>query len=108
MIKSKTFSFHDYGSEKLNMQHYGQPSPPLYNTTQIAETFKKFPSYLIAGGNDCLVSKHDLATLRGILEPTGARIEVIETFAHLDYVWGTESQALVFQPTVDFINDHTD
>lgn len=107
MVTSGEFSYHDFGSKKANMKHYGQASPPLYNTTHIAETFTKFPSFLLAGENDALVSKHDLEKLRKIIEPSGTRIETIPTFAHLDYVWGKEAKEKIYNPTLQFIIEHT-
>jgi lysosomal acid lipase/cholesteryl ester hydrolase len=107
MVASGEFSYHDYGSKKANMKHYNQSSAPLYNTSHIAETFTKFPSFLLAGNNDALVSKHDLEKLRQIVEPSGTRIETIDTFAHLDYVWGKEAKEKVFKPALEFIKEHT-
>lgn len=106
-IQSGEFAYHDYGAKSENLKVYGQETPPLYNTTHIAEEFKKFPSYLMAGDNDCLVSKKDLAKLKAIVEPSGAIVEVLDTFAHLDYVWGKESRQKVFEPALEFIKKHT-
>ena len=56
-----------------------------YNLTHIGEVFSKFPSYLIAGKEDCLISKYDLIKLENILKPSGAIFERIDRYAHLDY-----------------------
>ena len=106
MVQSGEFSYHDYGSDKLNLEHYNQSKPLLYNTTHIGEVFHSFPSFLLAGENDALVSKKDLAKLVDIIGPSGTKVERLDRFAHVDYVWGKEAKEKVFLPTVEFINKH--
>mmetsp|Transcript_6606 Transcript_6606/g.7352 ORF Transcript_6606/g.7352 Transcript_6606/m.7352 type:complete len:406 (-) Transcript_6606:42-1259(-) len=106
MAHSGDFAYYDHGSEK-NIELYGKSTAPLYNTTHIAETFKKFPTFLQAGGNDMLVAKEDLEKLTKILENTDTEIEVIDGFGHLDYLWAKESKEVTFDKVRDFIKKNT-
>ena len=106
-INSGGFNMMDWGKEE-NMKRYGQATAPSYNTTHIAETFSKFPSFIIAGENDALVAPKDLLKLESILLPTGAEFRVLADYAHADYIWGNSAKELVFDPLREFIHSHTD
>jgi lysosomal acid lipase/cholesteryl ester hydrolase len=92
--------------QKLNLGN--EEDIQLYNTTHIAETFSKFPSYIIAGENDALVAPKDFAKLKALLTPSGAQFTLLPDYAHADYIWGITCKELVFNPTIEFIKRHTD
>jgi len=73
----------DYG-EAVNMQQYGQKTPPTYNFAKIPG-----PIALFYGTDDRLADPIDGAWLRGIL-PSKSIVYQEETlgFGHLTFVWG--------------------
>lgn len=106
-IFANEFIMFDYGSAQENMKHYNRTEPPLYNTTNIRETLTKIPTILFVGENDALVAPKDFEKLANLVNGTGTEIVKIDHYAHVDYVWGLDSKQLVFDPTVQFIKDHT-
>lgn len=106
-VVSGKFQKLDWGSAEENLKRHGQKTPPVYNTTHIADTFSKFPSLIFAGENDALVAPKDLEKLEALLLPSGVEFVHLKDYAHADYIWGNSCKEKVFNPTVEFIKQHT-
>lgn len=50
---------YDYGTEAGNQEHYGQPSPPLYNVSRLA-----VPTYVFYSPADWLADPLDVQVMR--------------------------------------------
>ena len=106
-MKSGQFQLFDHGSIVQNVEHYGKTSPPLYNISKVVDSFSQFPSFMIVGKNDALVTVHDFETLMKILEPTGVEWREVPHFTHSEYLLGLDSKEMVSDPTIDFIKRNT-
>mmetsp|Transcript_18284 Transcript_18284/g.20459 ORF Transcript_18284/g.20459 Transcript_18284/m.20459 type:complete len:137 (+) Transcript_18284:57-467(+) len=104
--ESGIFAAMDWG-KKENMKRYGQEKAPVYEDSKIQETFRHFPSILIAGENDALVPPKDLQRLEAVVTPTGTRILVVKDYAHADMIWATDVTETTFNPTIEFIKKNT-
>lgn len=58
LMDNKRFESYDYGSTKANQEHYGQPTPPVFDLSQI-----RMPVRLFAGGSDLLADLTDVDLL---------------------------------------------
>ncbi|KAL3849017.1 hypothetical protein ACJIZ3_010899 [Penstemon smallii] len=86
MIREGTIKMYDYGDDKENEKHYGQPSPPSYEMKNIPSNI---PLYLAYGGADALSDKEDVKLLIQSLqdhELDKIVLEYTEDYAHADYV----------------------
>jgi len=83
-VLSARFCKYDYGVTG-NIQHYGQPSPPDYNVSNI-----NVPVYMFFGTEDSLVSPRDTQTLLDHL--TGSpHVQYKEYPAgHMTYIWSKD------------------
>jgi len=57
-VNTGRFQKFDYGSAELNQQHYGQPTPPPYNLSNI-----QTPIYMFSGDEDALADPEDVQFL---------------------------------------------
>ncbi|KAM7434347.1 hypothetical protein ABFA07_015528 [Porites harrisoni] len=62
MYKSKKFQMYDYGNSKENKKHYGQPTPPRYNASDMT-----VPVALYWAQNDWLADPTDVKALLPLL-----------------------------------------
>lgn len=93
---------YDYGNEDDNMNHYGQPTPPVYNMTRIPNDFPLFLSY---GGKDLLSDVEDVKLLLDNLKDhQGDKLVVqfVEEYAHADFVFGENANQVVYDPLMAF------
>ena len=107
MYFSGEFKMFDFGSPEENMKHYGQDTPPFYNTDRIRDTFSKVPSLLMVGEDDSIVRPKDLERLEKMLEGTLSKTVIIEGYNHANYGLATDCKQKVLEPTIDFIKSHT-
>ena len=57
-LLTSTFQKYDWGSEELNMHHYGTPAPPTYDLSKVA-----VKTALFSGSNDYLADPTDVQRL---------------------------------------------
>ncbi|KAK0588707.1 hypothetical protein LWI29_004452 [Acer saccharum] len=91
MIRKGTIAKYDYGNEDANMNHYGQPTPPVYDMTGIPNDFPLLLSY---GGKDYLSDVDDVQILLENLEDHLSDKLVVqyrEDYAHADFVFGVNA-----------------
>ena len=92
----------DYG-DKVNLQQYGQLTPPPYNLSNIPRDFPLFFSY---GGKDRLSDVEDVGLLVNMLKVNSQErminTQFVESFAHADFVMGTTAREVVYDAIIDF------
>ncbi|XP_030460450.1 triacylglycerol lipase 2-like [Syzygium oleosum] len=106
MIRTGTIEMFDYGNEDDNMNHYGQPTPPVYNMTSIPNDL---PLYLSYGGKDLLADPDDVKVLLGCLKDHDGDKLVIqyrEDYAHADFVFGVNANQVIYEPVMAFFRLH--
>ncbi|KAJ8749265.1 hypothetical protein K2173_018745 [Erythroxylum novogranatense] len=102
MIKTGDINMYDYGNKDDNMNHYQQPTPPIYDMTNVP---KDLPLYLAYGGQDTLADVNDVQVLLGNLKDHDKDklvIQYVEGYAHVDFVFGVNANQLVYNPMVAF------
>ncbi|KAK4492823.1 hypothetical protein RD792_000148 [Penstemon davidsonii] len=103
MIREGTIKMYDYGDEKENEKHYGQPSPPSYEMKNIPSNI---PLYLAYGGADALSDKEDVKLLIQSLqdhELDKMVLEYREDYAHADYVMAVNVKENVYDSLMAFL-----
>ncbi|KAI8008137.1 Triacylglycerol lipase 2 [Camellia lanceoleosa] len=106
MIRWGTIAMYDYGSKFENNQHYGKPTPPVYNMASIP---KDLPLFLSHGGQDLLSDVKDVKTLLATLKGHHANKLVVQyrkDYAHSDFVFGVNANKLVYDPLMAFFKLH--
>lgn len=96
----------DYGNEEGNMNHYGQPTPPVYNMSSIPN---ELPLYLSYGGKDTLSDVKDVQVLLDDLknhDKDKLVAQYIEDYAHADFVMGVNANKVVYDPLMAFFSLH--
>lgn len=94
MYKSKKFQMYDYGNSKENKKHYGQPTPPLYNASDMT-----VPVALYWAQNDWLADPTDVKALLPLL-PNKLYNKHIENWDHLDFIWGMDAAKKVYDDII--------
>lgn len=94
MYKSKKFQMYDYGNSKENKKHYGQPTPPLYNASDMT-----VPVALYWAQNDWLADPTDVKALLPLL-PNKLYNNYIENWDHLDFIWGMDAAKVVYDDII--------
>ncbi|XP_073257563.1 lysosomal acid lipase/cholesteryl ester hydrolase-like isoform X1 [Porites lutea] len=103
MYKSKKFQMYDYGSSKENKKHYGQPTPPQYNASDMT-----VPVALYWAQNDWLADPTDVKALLPLL-PNKLYNKPIENWDHLDFIWGMDAAKIVYDDIIrNITSDYMD
>uniref|UniRef100_F7E7P9 Lipase n=1 Tax=Monodelphis domestica TaxID=13616 RepID=F7E7P9_MONDO len=87
----------DWKKPALNMAHYNQVTPPLYNVTLM-----RTPTALWSGGTDVVADPTDVDSLLSIL-PNLVYHKRIPHYTHLDFCFGVDSHLLIFYEILDMI-----
>jgi lysosomal acid lipase/cholesteryl ester hydrolase len=91
---------YDYGTEKENLEHYNQTTAPSYDLTKVS-----VPTALYSGGNDWLADPIDVDVLRKLL-PNIVEDYAIETYNHMDLVWGINTKTMLYNRILDLIGKY--
>lgn len=81
----KKFQAFDYGSSKLNDEHYGQPYPPAWDLGKI-----RVPMRLFAGSSDELGDLTDVNFLWDSLVPEVKTFLKVYNAGHCTFMWGND------------------
>ncbi|KAM1016035.1 hypothetical protein ACFX13_046515 [Malus domestica] len=106
MVRMGTLEMYDYGNEDTNMEHYKQPTPPVYNMANIP---KDVPLFLSYGGRDALSDVNDVGLLLDNLKDHDKDklvVEYIEDYAHMDFIMSVNANQLVYDPLLAFFKLH--
>ncbi|KAL6287272.1 hypothetical protein ACE6H2_011662 [Prunus campanulata] len=103
VIRDGTVAMFDYNNKDENMQHYGQPNPPVYSMTSIPNDLPLFLSY---GGADALSDVKDVKLLLASLKDHDGDKLVVQyrdDYAHADFVMGQTANKDVYDPLMAFL-----
>ncbi|CAN1161346.1 Triacylglycerol lipase 2 [Linum perenne] len=110
VVRRGSLAMFDYDNEDDNMSHYGEPSPPDYNITNIPKDFPLFFSY---GGTDSLADKGDVRMMLNMLsrsdeDSSDAKFmtQFVNNYAHADYVMSESAKEEVYDLVLTFIKLH--
>ncbi|XP_068345578.1 triacylglycerol lipase 2-like [Pyrus communis] len=106
MVRMGTLEMYDYGLEDANMEHYKQPTPPVYNMANIP---KDVPLFLSYGGRDAISDVNDVGLLLDNLKDHDKDklvVEYREDYAHLDFIMSVNANQLVYNPILAFFKLH--
>lgn len=106
MIRTGSIAKYDYGNEEGNMNHYGKPSPPVYNMTTIPNDL---PLHLSYGGKDSLSDVKDVQVLLDDLKDHHEDklvVQYSDNYAHADFVMGVNANQVVYDPLMAFFSQH--
>ncbi|CAI0551012.1 unnamed protein product [Linum tenue] len=103
MVRRGTIAMYDYDNEDKNVKRYGQPTPPVYDMTQIP---KDLPLYLTYGSTDAITSAKDVQILlRSLKDHMGGKLvsQFVDNYAHADYVMADNAREKVYEPLLGFL-----
>jgi lysosomal acid lipase/cholesteryl ester hydrolase len=102
-INIDAFQMLDFGSEALNVQHYGSAQPPKYDLSLMS-----VPTALFAGQHDYLADPTDVQRLVSEL-PTKTVVytDYQSDYAHLDYVWAPSAATAVYSKVSRLLSQYT-
>ncbi|PQM33995.1 hypothetical protein Pyn_41215 [Prunus yedoensis var. nudiflora] len=106
MVRKGTIEMYDYGLPITNMQHYRQPTPPVYNMANIP---KDVPLFLSYGGRDRLSNVFDVNLLLDNLKDHDKDKLVVqfrEDYAQMDFIMAMNANQVVYDPLLSFFRLH--
>ncbi|KAL4185025.1 hypothetical protein AMTRI_Chr10g3950 [Amborella trichopoda] len=106
MIRNGLVSKYDYENPFKNWKHYGQFSPPRYNMSNIPTDLPLFLSY---GAYDALSAPTDVELLIADLKSHNKdkiEVQLVESYAHVDFILGVNANQTVYTHIIDFFNRH--
>ncbi|VDD90165.1 unnamed protein product [Enterobius vermicularis] len=103
MVKSKMVQKYDYGTNEENYRHYGQPTPPVYNLTNIDAQI-----YIFWSDKDWLADQTDVEdSLLNVLRPYCMKnVSRLVDFNHVDFIWGLRAADEIYKPILQTIKIH--
>ncbi|PRQ52656.1 putative triacylglycerol lipase [Rosa chinensis] len=106
MIRRGTITMFDYNFPAINMQHYNQLTPPVYNMASISKDVPLFFGY---GGRDALSDVNDVkALLNDLSDHDKDKLveQYVEEYAHMDFIMGGNANKKVYDPLLTFFGQH--
>ena len=91
---------YEYGSANENLKHYNQPTPPLYNISNI-----NVPVALYYGTNDLLANVADIEFLRKNL-PNIVDDLNIEFYNHMDFIWALNAKQVLYDRMIQLMTNY--
>jgi hypothetical protein len=102
LVRSSAYQQFDYGKVG-NMIHYGQPSPPAFDISDL-----KVPVALFTGGHDDLADPKDVERLLSVLPAEFVlQVHLEPSYSHLDPVWGMSAASRIYPLAIDIIKSRT-
>jgi pimeloyl-ACP methyl ester carboxylesterase len=102
MVRSDLYQMFDYGAIE-NQKIYGQNTPPIYNLSNYPKTI---PTAIYMGSLDELADPIDDAYLLSQL-PIKPLVISIPTYSHIDFVWATDANRLIYDSVVAFMQKYS-
>jgi len=98
LVINGQFQMFDYGSAAKNQQHYGQPTPPLYQLGNLHHP----PIALFTGTNDDLADPADVLKLLSDLPDDNKPVIIHNeaSYEHLDFTWGIDASVKIYPQVV--------
>ncbi|XP_031766858.2 lipase 3-like [Galleria mellonella] len=98
-IASKRFRRYDQGSMKANRRAYGTRRPPEYDLSKITT-----PVFLHYADRDPMAHVNDVDRLfRELGRPAGKFRISLQSFGHLDFIWGVDAKELLFDRVINLL-----
>ncbi|OVA09501.1 AB-hydrolase lipase domain [Macleaya cordata] len=101
-VRDGVVAKYDYGNANFNVQHYGQPKPPIYNLANIPKNLPLFMSY---GGQDSLADPRDVGLLMDSLkfhDGDKLTVQFVKDYAHADFIMGVSAKDVVYNAMIAF------
>ncbi|XP_008802257.2 triacylglycerol lipase 2 [Phoenix dactylifera] len=95
---------YNYENREINIENYGQSTPPIYNMSNIPNNLPLFFSY---GGRDSLSDVHDVELLLDNLkfhDGDKLTVQFVEDYAHADFVMAVNAAQIVYNAVMAFFN----
>ncbi|KAG1330902.1 hypothetical protein COCNU_02G008700 [Cocos nucifera] len=95
---------YNYQNREINIEYYGQSTPPIYNMSNIPNNLPLFLSY---GGRDSLSDVHDVELLLDNLkfhDGDKLTVQFVENYAHADFVMAVDAAQIVYNAVMAFFN----
>ncbi|XP_043707391.1 triacylglycerol lipase 2-like isoform X2 [Telopea speciosissima] len=105
-VRDGILSKFNYGIQVMNVEHYGQGKPPIYNLANIPKTLPLFLSY---GGRDALSDVKDVEMLLDKLKfHQGEDLTTlfINDYAHADFIMGVNAKEMIYNALISFFGRH--
>jgi len=86
----------------VNVMHYGEARPPVYNLSNIPHDLPLFVSY---GGQDALSDVRDVMLLLDNFkfhDVDKLSVQFIKDYAHADFIMGVNAKDVVYNQVVAF------
>ncbi|XP_060531481.1 lipase 3-like [Cylas formicarius] len=100
MIRSARFQKYDYGL--ANILHYGQFTPPSYNTSKISA-----PMAIFYAQNDAFAATINVEQLISELPDLKEAILIqYASFNHLDFLWAIDVKELLYDKVIDTLKKY--
>eukprot|EP00164_Ancoracysta_twista_P004839 GFYU01006576.1.p1 GENE.GFYU01006576.1~~GFYU01006576.1.p1 ORF type:complete len:403 (-),score=143.43 GFYU01006576.1:326-1534(-) len=101
LLRGGGFKAYDWGSAKLNDEHYGQKTAPHYNLADFPTDTKLAVYY---GGKDDIADKKDVARLvTEVPDEVLVASQMYEPYAHLDFTWGETVHIDIYPDVVELV-----
>lgn len=96
----------NYERPDMNLMHYGDLMPPLYNLSNIPHDLPLFISY---GGQDALSDVADVGSLLDYLkvhDEDKLSVQFVKNYGHADFILGINAKDIVYPSVVSFFRRH--
>ncbi|KAH8405140.1 hypothetical protein KR222_004568, partial [Zaprionus bogoriensis] len=96
LINSGKFQQFDFHSQRLNLQHYGQPSPPVYALQHV-----RLNMQLFYGDRDALASREDVLRLVQDLSNSRVKLYQVRGYNHIDFLYAESAPQLIYEKIIE-------
>eukprot|EP00072_Mus_musculus_P071761 XP_017173524.1 PREDICTED: lipase, member O2 isoform X2 [Mus musculus] len=98
--RSGILQAYDWGSPSLNMRHYNQTTPPVYNVEDM-----KVPTAMFTGLKDFLSDPEDVEILKPKIHNL-TYLKTIPDFSHFDFIWGLNTREEVSEEILTILRKY--
>lgn len=98
--RSGILQAYDWGSPSLNMQHYNQTTPPVYNVEDM-----KVPTAMFTGLKDFLSDPEDVEILKPKIHNL-TYLKTIPDFSHFDFILGLNARKEVSEEILTILRKY--
>lgn len=85
-----------------NQKHYGQPTPPNYNLSNVNVNLALF-----TGSQDAFADPQDVALLKQLLPRSPVFEHNEASYTHLDPIWGMDAHVKIYPLVVELAKKYS-